>query len=96
VVVGFYHHKSEEPLELGNVKKAAEKLGFRFPVAIHPNWQTLKRWWLNDEKRKWTSVSFLLDRKGVIRHVHPGGQYVAGDKAYEEMKAKIEELVKEK
>jgi hypothetical protein len=31
----------------------------------------------------------------VIRHVHPGGSYVKGDKAYEAMRGKIEELLKE-
>jgi len=32
----------------------------------------------------------------VIRHIHPGGSYVKGDKAYQAMQAKIEELLKEK
>jgi thiol-disulfide isomerase/thioredoxin len=95
VVVGFYHHKSDAPLAPGRVKRSAEKLGFRFPVAIDPNWKTLRRWWLNGGDRRWTSVSFLLDRNGVVRHVHPGGMYVKGDKAYEALKAKIEELLKE-
>jgi len=27
-------------------------------------------------------VSFLIDRKGIIRHIHPGGQYVKGDADY--------------
>jgi peroxiredoxin len=96
VVIGFYHHKATTPLKASAVKRAVEKFGFRFPVAVDPDWQTLKRWWLTDQERRWTSVSFLIDRKGVIRHIHPGGQYVTGDKAYEALKAKIEELVKEK
>jgi hypothetical protein len=37
-----------------------------------------------------------MSNKGVIRHVHPGGAYVRGDKGYEALKAKIEELLKEK
>jgi len=96
VVVGFYHHKSATPLDPARVKRSAEKFGFKFPVAIDPDWQTLQRWWLDREKHGWTSVSFLIDRKGVIRHIHPGGQYARGDKAYAAMKAKIEELLKEK
>jgi peroxiredoxin len=90
------HHKSDDPLRLEDVKKYARKLGFKFPVAIDPDWRTLKRWWLDTGDRDWTSVSFLIDRHGVIRHIHPGGQYVKGDKAYSEMKAKIEELLREK
>ena len=95
VVIGLYHHKADTPLDPARVKRSAERLGFRFPVAIDPKWKTLRRWWLNKGERRWTSVSFLIDRKGVIRHVHPGGQYVKGDKAYQALKAKIEELLKE-
>ena len=95
VVIGFYHHKSATPLDKAKVKDAAQRLGFKFPVAIDPEWRTLRRWWLDGTKRDWTSVSFLIDRNGVNRHVHPGGQYVKGDKAYEALESKIEELLKE-
>lgn len=95
VVLGFYHHKASSPLEIAKVKRYAEKFGFQFPVAIDRDWQTLRRWWLRDPKKDWTSVSFLLDRRGVIRYIHPGGKYVRGDEAYQILKAKIEELLKE-
>jgi len=95
-VIGFYHHKGNEPLRIEDVKKYSENFGFKFPVAIDPDWKTLRRWWLNHDEAQWTSVSFLLDRKGVIRHIHPGGQYVKGDADYEALKNKIEELLKEK
>jgi peroxiredoxin len=95
VVLGFYHHKAETPLSAERVQRSAEKLGFRFPVAVDRDWKTLKRWWLDKHERAWTSVTFLIDRKGVIRHVHPGGCYVKGDKDYEALRAKIEELLKE-
>jgi thiol-disulfide isomerase/thioredoxin len=96
VVIGFYHHKSGAPLDVGRVKRSAQKFAFRFPVAVDRDWKTLKRWWLDGRPRGWTSVSFLIDRKGVIRHVHPGGAYARGDKGYQALKAKIEELLKEK
>jgi thiol-disulfide isomerase/thioredoxin len=96
VVIGIYHHKSKTPLDVDQVKQLVKDFGFWFPVAIDPGWQTLKRWWLKDGKRAWTSVSFLIDRKGIIRHVHEGGSYVKGDKAYEVMRNKIEELLQQK
>jgi peroxiredoxin len=96
VVIGFYHHKTGRPLDSVRVKDYAEKLGFRFPVATDRDWKTLRRWWLQDSKKDWTSVSFLLDRQGVIRHIHPGGKYVQGDEAYETLKAKVTELLREK
>jgi peroxiredoxin len=95
-VIGFYHHKSDEPLKLETVRKYADGFGFKFPVAIDTDWKTLHQWWLDSEQRDFTSVSFLIDRNGVIRQIHPGGEYVKGDKAYAEMKAGIEKLLAEK
>jgi peroxiredoxin len=95
-VLGFYHHKDRKPYDIETVKKFVKEYEFKFPIANDPKWRTLNRWWLNAEKKKWTSVSFLIDRKGVIRHIHPGGQYEKGDADYEAMKAKIEELLNEK
>jgi peroxiredoxin len=93
--VGIYHHKSSEPLKTEDVRGYVDKFGFKFPVAIDPDWRTLKQWWLDSGAGDWTSVTFLLDRDGRIRHIHPGGQYVKGDPDYEAMKRKIEELLAE-
>jgi len=95
-VVGLYHHKSRGPLDLAAVRQHAGRLGFEFPVAIDPDWRTLKRWWLDAGGENWTSVSFLIDRRGIVRHIHPGGQYVKGDPDYAALKAKLEELLAEK
>jgi hypothetical protein len=50
------NHKDPEPLDVETVRGYVERYEFRFPVAVAPDWQTLKRWW--------TSVS-LIDRRGV-------------------------------
>ena len=93
VVVGLYHHKSSDPLRLNDVKKQARKFGFEFPVAIDPDWTTLRRWWLKKHERGWTSVTFLLDRQGTIRHVHPGGAFFKGERGYDALESKIEALL---
>jgi peroxiredoxin len=36
---------------------------------------TLKDWWLTGPERPATSVTFLLDRSGIIRFIHPGMEY---------------------
>ena len=95
-VIGFYHHKSDEPLDPERVRRLVKQLGFKFPVAIDYDWQTLRSWWLDRSKANWTSVSFLIDRTGTIRYVHPGGQYVQGDDDHRVLKAKIEQLLLEK
>ena len=92
-VLGFYHHKSSSRLDPAQVKAWADELGFEFPVAIDGGWRTLRRWWLDQVSSGWTSVTFLLDRDGVIRHIHPGGQYLEGDPDHAALVAKIEELL---
>ncbi|MFL6354154.1 MAG: hypothetical protein ACJ74Z_20205 [Bryobacteraceae bacterium] len=49
----------------------------RFPIAVDGDWAALKRWWLTKD-RDFTSVSFLVDRSGIIRYVHPGGEFHDG------------------
>jgi peroxiredoxin len=95
VVVGFYHEKSAEVLRSADVKKQLRKFGFEFPVAIDPGWTTLRRWWLDKHDRGWTSVTFLLDRRGIIRHVHPGGAFFKGEPGYDLLEKKIQELLDE-
>ena len=93
-VIGMYHHKSDGPLKAANVRAFAERLGFQFPVAIDPDWRTLKKWWLDDHPG-WTSVSFLIDRKGVVRFVHTGGEYRPGSEDAERMRRWINQLLTE-
>ena len=91
VVVGLYHHKARAPLRVERVKALARQMGFAFPVGVDPNWTTLRRWWLDPvPEARFTSVSFLLDHEGVIRHIHPGGDYVEGEPEHAALEAAIE------
>lgn len=94
-VVGLYHHKGPGRVDPEAVARYARELGFAFPVAIDPDWRTLRAWWLDGHDRSWTSVTFLLDRRGVIRHIHPGGQYLQGDEAHKRLETAIELLLAE-
>lgn len=98
-VIGVYHHKEATPFDPAIYEETAKKYGFTFPVAFDPDWRAFTSWMHGRDGKPvstgWTSVTFLLDRRGVIRHVHPGGQYVEGDPAYAEMQAAIERLLAE-
>jgi thiol-disulfide isomerase/thioredoxin len=96
IVVGMYHHKLSTPLTLELVRGYVRGYGYEFPVAIDRDWRTLNRWWMNGHERDFTSVSFLLDRRGTIRHVHPGGTLAPGSPDYLLMQAKIEQLLSER
>jgi peroxiredoxin len=78
-LIGVFHPKAgrEDPLDVARVQRAVEAREFRFPIAIDWNWRTgnLKDWWLTGPDRPATSVTFILDKSGVIRFVHPGMEY---------------------
>lgn len=98
-VIGMYHHKEDTPFDPAVYEATAKQYQFTFPVAFDPEWKTLESWLRDAQGRAvstgWTSVTFLLDKRGVIRHVHPGGSYVAGEPAYDEMRTAIEKLLAE-
>ncbi len=78
-VIGVFHPKPAGDWDMQRVRRAAERLGFTFPVALDADWAALHRWWLDSNERGFTSVSFLIDKRGVIRYVHPGGEYHLGE-----------------
>ena len=76
VVVGAFHPKPMHAVSDAFVRRTARKLGFNGPLAVDERWTTLERWWLaNHPERNWTSVSFLIDRDGVVRWAQGGGEY---------------------
>lgn len=78
-LIGVFHPKAgrDDPLDIERVQRAVSAREFAFPVAIDWNWRegTLKDWWLTGPRRPATSVTFLLDRQGLIRFIHPGMEY---------------------
>ncbi len=77
-VIGVFHPKPPGDEDPDRMRRAARQFGFGFPVASDPDWSALRRWWLDEEPRGFTSVTFLVDRAGVIRYVHPGGEFHPG------------------
>ncbi len=77
-IIGIYHPKPAGNWDMNQVREAADEKQFTFPVALDGDWTALKRWWLAGD-RDFTSVSFLVDRRGMIRYVHPGGEFHPGN-----------------
>jgi hypothetical protein len=77
-VIGIFHPKPAGKWRLEQVRRAAAEKQFTFPIAVDGDWTALKRWWLTKD-RDFTSVSFLLDQNGIIRYVHPGGEFHEGN-----------------
>ncbi len=78
-LVGVFHPKAarDDPLDLPRVQRVVDQREFDFPIAVDWDWRnrTLKEWWLTGPDRPATSVTFLLDKQGVIRFIHPGMEY---------------------
>jgi len=80
VVIGVFHPKPPGDVSDRRVLAVADRLGFAGPIAVDASWSTLARYWLDGHPdRNFTSVSFLIDREGVVRWVHGGGEYHPSD-----------------
>ena len=77
VVLGVYHPKPPRPVTPDEARGHARALGASFPVAVDAEWKLVNDWWLRHGNH-WTSVTWVLDRRGRVRLVHPGGEYHPG------------------
>lgn len=79
VIIGVYHPKAgrNDPLNIERVERVVEAREFKFPIGIDWDWRngTLKEWWITGPRRPATSVTFILDKSGVIQFIHPGMEY---------------------
>jgi hypothetical protein len=92
-VVAVYHPKPPRDVAPDDVRAFAKKIGMPGSLAIDRDWKVLDRW-MPPEKRSFTSLTFLLDKKGKIRHVHRGGTIEPGDA--KELSQQIDALLAEK
>jgi peroxiredoxin len=99
VVVGLHHPKSEYTRRHDVVRAAAHELEFRFPIGTDDRWKTLDRYWTGVPGRSFTSVTFVIDRAGIIRFLHDGGAFFEGPgeegRAYEAIETMIVRLLAE-
>ena len=104
VIIGMYHPKPIRKMDKEKVEAFAEAKGFTFPIAIDDDWEALNKYWMDGPHTGFTSISYLLDRNGVIRYIHPGGSYNKDalpfdnkqwQSDYYDIKAKIESLLSE-
>lgn len=94
-VVGLYHHRGRHSLEDGEYEAYVKRYGFTFPVAVDVSWSTLERWWMRGHRRAFTSATFILDKQGRVRAVHPGPKFAPGDPQYLAIRSAVERLLAE-
>ena len=94
-VVAVYHPKPPRNVADQIVLSATNAIGYHGAIAIDSDWAQLKRVWLSAGRRDATSVSFLVDREGIIRFVHPGVEYFPSDDPQEKQQDEDFRLLEE-
>jgi peroxiredoxin len=74
IVIGIHHSKTTTGDTVKQVTKAADELGFKFPIAIDNSWKTIGAFWIHGSARAYSSASFLIDRDGTIVWGHDLGR----------------------
>ena len=87
VVVGLHHPKSDSARDPKAVARAARRLGFHFRVGLDNDWETIRAYGVGRVFKRFTSVTFLIDRQGLIRFVHDGGEFHEGGNGHAECNA---------
>jgi peroxiredoxin len=75
VVVGLHHPKADLPSDRRTVRAALREKGFEFPIGLDNSHATLKAYGYGTRFTRFSSLSFVIDREGIIRFVHDGGEY---------------------
>lgn len=72
-VVAVFHPKPKRDVEPAAAREAAKALGLPGTVGVDRDWKVLGRWKAG-KPYAFTSLTFLVDRRGAVRYVHPGGE----------------------
>ncbi len=92
-IVAVYHPKPARDVSADDVRAFAKEIGMPGVLAIDRDWKVLDRW-MPPKKRSFTSLTFVLDKQGKIRRVHPGGTIEPKDAI--ELGQQIDALLAEK
>lgn len=92
-VVAVYHPKPPRDVTPEQVREHARSIGMPGVLAIDRDWAVLDRW-APPAGRAYTSLTFLLDRRGRVRFIHKGGLIGPADAA--ELSQRIDAILAEK
>lgn len=103
VVVALHHPKSEVGRLKETVTEAVKDFDWTFPVGIDDAWDTVRKYGVGKTFKRFTSITFLIDKQGIIRFVHDGGEFHEGggsdhqdcNDAWNAVRATLNDLVSE-
>jgi hypothetical protein len=91
-VVAIYHPKDRGLRGPGEIREAAREIGMPGTLGVDPQWAVLDRW-MPPQKRRFTSLTFLVDRHGIVHPAHSGGVIKPAEE--EELRGRIARLQSE-
>ena len=74
IVIGIHTSKTTTGDSVKEVTKAANELGYKFPIAIDNSWKTVGAFWIHGSARAYSSASFLIDKNGTVVWGHDLGR----------------------
>ena len=90
VMIGIHTPETAAEKSVPNVRKALDKAGFTFPVAIDNKWTMWKRY----KNGYWPSV-YLIDKQGIVRWGWAGELAWKGAAGEALMRSRIDGLLRE-
>jgi thiol-disulfide isomerase/thioredoxin len=86
--VAVYHPKRLRPPDDDALRALLEQAGFAGELVADPEWRKLRELMRRAGLRAYTSVSFVVDREGIVQWVHPGPRlHRSDDPAYRDAAA---------
>ncbi len=90
LLIGIHTPEFAREKKISNVQEAVKKHGLTFPQLIDND----SEYWRALKNRYWPAF-YIVDKKGVIRHVAIGEMHV-GDRRDREVRTLVEKLLEEK
>lgn len=101
--IAIYHTRRAYPPPVAEIEAVAHGLGYEGPLAADLDWTTLTAAGLGERTGRMTSATFLLDRDGKVRFMHPGPEFhpsadpehLSCEQAFVSLRACVQELLGE-
>ncbi len=97
--VAVYHAKPPRKVAHAEIATHAKVLGYSGPLAADSDWTHLQALYLEHHPKAVTSVTFVMDRAGKIRYIHPGPVFGSSstdavlNREYNEVRSAVQALL---
>jgi peroxiredoxin len=94
-VLAFYPRGGIEAPELRKLKRCSQDSHVRFPMIVGLHGEAFGRWQDGGPAQDHANVTFLIDKRGIIRRFDPDDTLILGTKEYDDMRTTIAKVLAE-